>query len=111
MLREFGLHARGHFCMLRHRTQVIGKDDRLLVNQVNKALKIAFTANRNLNRYRNSTQAFTNHLHRAPEISPDAVHFIYKADTRNIILVRLTPYRFRLGFDACNCIKDNDASV
>ena len=111
MLRNFGLHARGHFRMFRLRTQVIGKDNRLLVNEVNKAPKIAFTANRNLNWHWNGAQAITNHFHCAPEISANAVHLIYKTDTRNIILIRLTPYCFRLGFNACNRIKDNNASV
>src|SRR5579859_1709448 len=91
--------------------QVISKDDRLLINEVNKSFKVAFTTNRYLNRHGYGVQAVTNHLHRTPEIGADAIHLIYKTDTGDIILIRLAPYRFRLRFYASNRVKDDDAAI
>src|SRR5579863_2977086 len=111
MLRRFLLHAGGYLGMVGFGAEVIGKDDRLLIYQIDKALKVGLAPNRNLNWHGDSPKAVSNHVHGAPEVGACAIHFIDKTDARNIILVRLPPDRLRLGFDSRDRIKDNHASV
>src|SRR5258708_35376185 len=56
-------------------------------------------------------QAVGNHLQCTAEIGANTIHFINKADTRDIILIRLTPYSLRLWFNNRNRIKDDDAAI
>ena len=51
------------------------------------------------------------HLHGARKVCAVDVHFIDVCDTGNLILVRLTPDRFRLGFDAALRAESRDGSV
>src|SRR6266852_4798131 len=97
--------------MIRLCAQVIGEDDGIAFDQVNKTLKITFATYRNLDRHRDCPQTFANHLYCTPEVSAHAIHLIHKTDAGHVILIGLTPYRFRLWFNARNGIEDNHTAV
>ncbi len=97
--------------MVRLCAKVIGKNYGLLLDKVNEALKTAFAPDWNLYRHRYRTQTLPNHGYCTPEVGANAVHLIDETYTRDIILVRLAPYRFGLWFNACDGIKDDDSAI
>src|SRR6266566_288838 len=111
MLGHLVFHTSWHFGAVRFCTQIIGKDHRFLFDKINKTFIVALTTNGNLNWYRYSPQAFTNHLHGAPEVSTDTVHFINETDTGDIIFIGLTPDCFGLWFNTSDGIEDNNPTV
>src|SRR5215469_5989627 len=111
LLSELSLHVCWNLCMIRLSAEIISKDNRLLFDQVYESLKTTFLPNGDLDWDRRGTQALTNHLHCTPEIGANTIHFINKADTGDIILIRLTPYSLRLWFNTRNRIKDDDTAI
>ena len=56
-------------------------------------------------------KSLDNHVDCAVEVGPDPVHLVDEADPGHGIFVGLPPNRLRLGLDARNSVKYNDASV
>ncbi len=52
-----------------------------------------------------------NHVHCTEEVGTDTVHFVDKANTRNVIVISLTPYGFRLRFYTGNRVKYCNSTV
>src|SRR5579885_2495658 len=111
MLRKLLSHLGGHFGLIGFGTQVIDKEDGLLLNQIDKALELALAPDRNLDRHGLRAKPITNHLNRAPEISANPVHLVDKTDTWHMIFISLPPDRFRLWLHASHCIKNHHATI
>src|SRR5690348_16934761 len=111
MLLKLGFHTSRNLGTVGCRAEIVGKDNSLLLDQVDKTLEVALTTNRKLDRDRNGSQAITNHIDSAPEVSTDTVHLIHKTDTRDIILVCLPPDCLGLWLDPCNGVENNDTTV
>ena len=56
-------------------------------------------------------QSVFHHLYGVVEVSAVDIHFVYVRDTRNVIFVRLTPYRFGLRFNAALGAESRHGSV
>src|SRR5664280_3044276 len=78
-------------------------DESLHVNKVDYSYEVLFSTNRYLNRNRVSTKFLLNLLNNAEEISSGTIHFINKGYSRYHIFISLSPYGFRLRFNATNC--------
>src|SRR5437879_271401 len=111
MLLRLILQLLGNLANHRRGALLVGEGYSLHSDQVNKALEVALTAQRNLNGHRNGTQARSDHINCAPEISTSAVHLVDVADTRHVILVRLAPHGLRLRLNTRDSIEDHHATV
>ena len=76
------------------------KADGAAVNEVNDALELVFSPDRNLEADGLCFQAVADHVHAAEEVGADAVHLVDEADTGHTVAVGLTPHGFRLGLHA-----------
>ena len=94
------LHVGRNFNELFFLTHIVAIDDRFHPDQVNHALELIFTADGDLKGNRICIQPVAHHIHNMEEVSADDVHLIYVCHTRYFVLVSLTPYGFRLGFNA-----------
>ena len=74
----------------------------LHLNKVNNALEGLFCTDRKLDWTSVCTKYIMDLASYLKEVSTRTVHFVHIADTRNIVLVCLTPYRLRLGLNATN---------
>src|SRR6056297_579548 len=66
------------------------------VNEINNALKILFSSDRNLDRNWISTELLTHLIDNIVKVSTGTVHLIHKCHTGHFILVGLTPNSFGL---------------
>ena len=76
------------------------KADGAAVNEVNDALELVFSPDRNLEADGLCFQAVADHVHAAEEVGADAVHLVDEADTGHTVAVGLAPHGFRLGLHA-----------
>ena len=81
---------------------------RLHIDKVDKSDVGFLGSDRKLNGNRVAFQSFAHHLYDAVEIRAHDVHFVDISHTRNLVLVRLTPYSLRLRLDAALCAKDGN---
>src|SRR5689334_5240557 len=107
MLRKLLGHLGGDCGLIGLGAQIIDKEDALLFDQVDKALKLALSPDGNLDRHGHGAKSITNHLNRAPEIRANAVHLVDKTNAWHMILISLPPDRFRLWLHASHGIKDH----
>ena len=73
--------------------------DSLHLNQIDYPFEVFLRTDRNHNRTRISTQDVLHLAYNLKEVSTRTVHLVDIPHTRYIILVSLTPYRFRLRFN------------
>jgi hypothetical protein len=57
------------------------------------------------------SEARSDFLENSVEVSPFAIEFIDKDDSRNAILVGLSPHRFALGFDSLSGAKHHNSTI
>ena len=86
-------------------------DDHFFFEEIDDADEIIFAAERELQRHRMSAQALANGAHDVIEIRAHAVHLVDEANARNVVLVRLAPYRFRLRLHAGDGVEHADRAV
>ena len=91
--------------------QVIKEDRRLHREDVDHALEAIFRANRQLDDGRLRAEAINDHTDTALKVRADAIHLIDEADTRDVILISLTPDRLRLRFDTGDSIEHHHATI
>ena len=92
-------------------THIIFPNNRAHFNDVNNATEIRFCADWEIDDQRICTQMFTNHINTAEKVSTNTIHFVDKANTWNIITIRLTPYSFCLGLNTGHRFKHCDRAV
>ncbi|MNS73463.1 hypothetical protein D3C72_1069060 [compost metagenome] len=70
-----------------------------------------FGTDGNDNRHRIGFKAVNHHLHHAEEISPLAVHFIDESQAWHVVLVSLSPDRFRLRLYATDGVIHHHCAI
>ena len=86
-------------------------ENRVFFDEIDHADEGIFFADRKLNRNRVCRETLAHRANRMVEISPEAVHLIYKRDARDVILVRLPPDRFRLWLHACHRVENGHCAI
>ena len=94
------LHVFGNLGSFAGFAEVVRINDGLHVDEVYKALKGVFEADRQLQRHRMGAEAAFHHIHNTEEIRAENIHFVNIGHTRHAVLVSLPPHRFRLGLNA-----------
>ena len=79
--------------------------------EIDRAAKLAFPPDRNLNGYRVCPKPINDRLHAGEKVGPDTIHLIHECDARNTILVRLPPNRFGLRLDSLHGIEHGNRAV
>ena len=74
--------------------------DSLHLNQIDHTLEVLLSTDGHLDNNGVSTQDVLHLLNCLEEVSTRAVHLVHVADTRNVVLVSLTPNSLRLGLNA-----------
>ena len=83
------------------------------LDQVDNPFEVVFSAYRHLNRYRVTTQSLFNLLDNTIIIGPGTVHLVNKDQPWHVVLIGLSPDRFRLRLYTtnrtkyCNCAIQN----
>ena len=85
--------------------------DRFHQAQVDHALEAIFSAHRNHHRHRIGLEAVHHHLTYTEEIRPHAVHLVDEGQARHLVLVGLTPHRFRLRLYPADGVIHHDRAV
>ncbi|ABA49010.1 hypothetical protein BURPS1710b_3780 [Burkholderia pseudomallei 1710b] len=78
-------------------------NDRLHLQQVDHALEVLFRADRHHDGHRVRLQAQLELIVDLEEVRAGTVHLVDERETRHLVLVRLTPHRFRLRLHAAHC--------
>ncbi|RMN78929.1 hypothetical protein ALQ53_04627 [Pseudomonas cannabina] len=80
-------------------------------HQVDLTLEVVFSTNSELDRHRSVTQTLLDLSDYAQKVGASTVHLVHVNDTRNTVLVGLTPYGFGLRLYAGSTTKNNDRAV
>ena len=95
------LHIGGNFFHVVFSTHgLIVPQDSLHLDQVNNTLEVFFSTNGHCDNTGSCTEYILHLANHLEEVSTRTVHLVYITDTGNIVLVSLTPYSFRLRFNA-----------
>ncbi|MNI58919.1 hypothetical protein D3C73_1140540 [compost metagenome] len=92
-------------------TQIVFEDVSFLLNQVNNTYEVVFGANWQLNCNCVGLQAVTHAFYNVKEVRTDDIHFVYICDTRYAVPVSLSPYSFRLRFNAFFRTENTNCSI
>src|SRR5690606_16324057 len=85
--------------------------DGLHLHQVHMTLEVIFRTDGKLNRNRGVAQAVLDLTDDAQEVGAGAVHLVHVDDTRNAVLVGLTPYGLGLRLNAGSAAEHHDRTV
>src|SRR5690606_30032532 len=110
----FGLvHQLGRnlFLAVAHALVVFVPVDRLHLDQIDLTREVLFRANRQLQRYRGVTQTLLDLTDDAKEVGTLTVHLVDVNDTRNAVLVGLTPYSFGLRLHAGSTAEHDNSAI
>ena len=110
-LRRLALEVGRDIDGLRGVAELVGPDDRFLLDQVDHAHEIRLEADRHLHRDGVGPQALPDHVQRSVIGGADAVHLVDEADARDAIPVGLAPDRLGLRLDALDGVEDHDPAV
>ena len=91
--------------------ELIIEDIGLHLDQIDDTAEVRFLADRELNGNRIALQAIMHHPQNIEKVSACDVHLVDVHHAGNIVLVRLTPDRFRLGFNAALGTEDRHRAV
>ena len=83
----------------------------LHLDQIDHTAEVVFRADRQMYGQGTSAEALLDHVHAAQEARAAAVHFVYVADTRNLIVVCETPVRLRLGLHTRHAVEHHHRAV
>ena len=113
VVQFFGFFAQffGNFFDMWVFAQVIFPYNGTHFNDINNTAEIRFGADWEIHNQWVCAQTFTNHINTAEEVSTNTIHFVNKANTRNIITVCLAPYGFGLGLNTGHRFKHCDRAV
>src|SRR5206468_1610886 len=81
------------------------------LHEIDESSEVFFCANRKKQSMGVALQLCTDVVDRTVKIGSDAVHLIDERNTRDIILVRLTPDGFRLGLNTSNRVEYGNSTV
>ena len=104
-------HVLGDLADLHVGAELVGPDERLVLDQVDDALEVVLLADRKLDRKRMRAEAVLHRLHGAEEVGAGAVHLVDVGDARDAVLVGLAPDGLRLRLDAGDGVEDGDRAV
>ena len=79
--------------------------------QVDVADEVVLGAHRDLHDDRGRVQAVADGAHREVEVGAHLVHLVDEADTRDVVLVGLTPHGLGLGLNALLAVEHGDSAV
>ncbi len=85
--------------------------DGLHLQQVDNALEVVFSADRQLHRHGNRAQLGLQLADDLLEVGTGAVHLVDERDAWHVVLVGLTPHGFRLRLHATDGAQDEDGTV
>ena len=108
---SFFLHIFRNFDELFFFTQLIVINDCSHFDEVYHAFEGIFVADRQLNGNSVGIQTGFHHINYAIEISAGDIHFVYICHTRYAVFVSLTPYGFRLRFNAALSTENCNGAV
>ena len=91
--------------------QIVVIDLGLHRQQIDNTLEIVFFADRQLDRNGVALKTFLDHVEDIIKVCAHNIHLVHVDHTRNMILVCLTPNRFRLRFDAALGAHDGYGTV
>ena len=91
--------------------EVIVINIRLHLNQVDDALELVLSADRQLNRNSITLQSLVHHVNDAVEIGAHDIHLVDINHTRNLILISLSPYSFCLRLNAALCAQYGNRTI
>jgi len=80
-------------------------------NEIDRPAKLSFPPNRNLNGHGIGTQPIDNRLNTGIKVRANSIHLIHESDTRDFVLISLTPDSFRLRLDTLNGVKSGDRTI
>src|SRR6266436_9637369 len=95
----------------RSKLVAVGIDDRLLINNVELAPELIFSAQRQEDWPRIRTKFFMNALNRHRKVCADAVHLVDERKARDVVFRCLPPNRFGLRLDTGDAVKNCDRAI
>ena len=101
----------GDRTLLGHLGALICKYERLGLNQVHDPPEGVLFADRELDGDGIGLEPVADAVYDAQEVSPDPVHLVDEADSRDAIAVRLAPHGLGLGLDAGHGVEHDHAAV
>ncbi len=99
-----GLHA--HIL-----TQIVVEHDGIHVDEIDDPTEVGFLSDGQLDGHGIRLQTVMDHVHDVVEVGAGDIHLIDVDHARNIVMVRLTPHRFRLWLDTALGAEDGHAAV
>src|SRR5690606_5889959 len=81
------------------------------LDEVDNTLELGLSTDRELDRNATSTETRADHFYAAVEVSAGLVHLVDEDETRNVVLVSLTPHGFGLRFNASIGVEQRDGTV
>src|SRR5690606_18305596 len=94
-----------------HALVVLVPVDGLHLDQIDLTDEVFLGTDLQLQRHRGVAQALLDLLDDAQEVGALAVHLVHVDDTRNAVLVGLTPYGFRLRLDTGSTTEHDDGTI
>ena len=91
--------------------EIVIINDRVHIHEIDNPFEGFLRPDRKLNRNRVALQPVMDHIKDVIEISSHNVHLVHVDHTRNVIVVGLSPDRFRLGFNAALGTEDRHTAV
>ena len=85
--------------------------DGLHVQQVNNAVEVILSADRQLHNERLSAQALNDRVNGVVEVCAQLVHLVDEADTRNVVLSSLAPHLLGLWLHTFLTVEDGDGAI
>ena len=104
-------HFLGDFLLSDILAQIVIIDLGFHPNQIDDPAEEILLADRQLDRDGIALKAFMHHLHDAIEVGAEDIHLVDECHSRNLILVRLSPNRLRLGLDAALSTENGNRAV
>ena len=86
-------------------------DDALHFDEVHHPLEVVFGADRNHDGHGVSLEALLHLVDDLEEVGAGAVHLVHERDAGHMVLVGLTPHRFRLGLNAAHSAVNHHRAV
>jgi hypothetical protein len=103
--------GRYRFLMVLGPKRLLVPDNSFHLDEIDDPFVCILGTNRKLDWDGICLQAILDHGYAAKEIGPYPVHLVYKGNTRDPVLVGLTPDGLRLGFDPTDRAKDSHSAI
>ena len=90
---------------------VLIERDGLHADEVDDALEVVLSTDRNLNRHRIGAEAVDDRRAHVLEVGANAIHLVDERDARHGVLVGLAPHRLGLRLNAGDRVKHGDCTI